>query len=169
MECIMDYIGLSYCEADAGAYAPAVYLNSLPGITIESIDKIAEADQVTYKGVWNDVQTSAIRQFKIDVISEIKKCYQLNRECDYEELVCDNLEILVYAWMYLCAIWLMQYRLTSSRLNRFTTVDKDKATELLSFYQDKYSVALSQSVLLMDVSGCELCCGNNPEVVTWIP
>jgi hypothetical protein len=170
LTCLQDYIGLSYCSD--GAYtAPAsgIYLSSMPGLNIESIDKIADAEQVTYLGVWADVQTSAIPDYRSDVISEIMKCYKINCECDYDELICENLDILAQSFKYKLAIWLLIFRINTSRLNRFTTVDLQQAKELKDFYQLEYEKMLKQEVLCMDVSACQLCCGGNPEVVTWLP
>lgn len=166
LTCIIDYIGLEYC---AGAYEPVAYLNSLPGISIESLDKTADSEQVTYLGVWEDVQSNAARQFKNDVIGQLRNCYELSKDCDYEEMICDNLEILLDSWMYLCAIWVMTFRLSSDRLTRYTTVDRDQAAELRSEYEAKYRNALEQSVKLMDISSCEMCCNPNPVSVTWLP
>lgn len=168
LSCYIDYIGLTICS---GGQAPAsgLYINSLPGIHLESIEKIANQEQVSYLGVWADVQTSAIGQFKIDVFAELKKCYSLNTECDLEALICDNIEIAAIAWKYCLGVWLMHYRIYSNRLNRYTTVDLEQAKELLAFYQLEYEKALSQAVLLFDVSDCELCCNTNPLVVVTLP
>ncbi len=168
MDCFIDYIGLSLC----GAYtAPAsgIYINSLPGLSIESIDKIADQEQVTFLGVWEDVQTNAVAQFKIDVIAEMNKCYQLNCDCDYDALICENLEVLTQAWKYLLGIWLLSFRINSNRLNKYTTVDATQAKELRDYYQAEYDKFLKASVGCMNISSCELCCGGNPEVVTWLP
>jgi len=144
-------------------------VNSLPGISLESIDKIADAEQVTYLGVWDDVQTQAMIRFKVDFITEVTKCYKITRECDYETFVCDNLELLANAWRYLLGNQLMIFRIYSPRLNRFTTIDLEQAKELRDYYQVEYEKALSQAVRLIDFSTCCMECGGNPEVVTWLP
>lgn len=169
MTCFVDYIGLSLC---AGAYevpASGIYISSLPGLNLESIDKIATQEQINYIGVWDDVQTNAVQQFKIDVMAEMRKCYELDCECDYDALICENIEVLVQAWKYLLGIWILTFRINSNRLNRFTTVDIPQAKELIAYYQAEYEKFLSSSVLCMDISSCELCCGNNPSVTTWLP
>lgn len=169
LTCFIDHIGLSYCEGVYNAPASGIYLNSLPGINIESIDKIADSEQISYLGVWDDVQKSAVAQFKLDVISEMTKCYKLNRDCNYEDLICENIEELTLAWKYFLGVWLMIFRLTSDRVNRWTTVQRDEAKELKDFYQLEYEKALKQGVQLMNTSTCCLDCGSNPEVVTWLP
>lgn len=169
MQCFIDYIGLSLC---AGAYevpASGIYINSLPGLSIESIDKVANQEQINYIGVWNDVQANALPDFRVDIMGEMRKCYDLNCECDYDALICENLEVLTQAWKYKLGIWLLIFRINSNRLNRFTTIDIPQAKELLVHYQVEYEKMLSSSVLCMDITSCELCCGNNPSVVTWLP
>lgn len=170
MTCFIDHIGLSYCEP--GVYnvpSSGIYLNSLPGISIESIDKIADSEQVTYLGVWDDVQTSAVAQFKLDVMNEMSKCYSLSKDCDYSALICENIDELTLAWKYLLGVWLMIFRLSTDRLNFFTTIDRDQARELKDFYQLEYEKALKQGVLLMNTDSCKLCCSGNPQMITWLP
>lgn len=169
MDCFIDYIGLSLC---AGAYqvpASGTYISSLPGLNLESIDKVATQEQINYTGVWDDVQINALPDFKVDVMAEIRKCYELNCDCDYDALICENLEVLTQAWKYKLGVWVLQFRINSNRLNRFTTVDVAQAKELLTHYQVEFEKSLSQSVLCMDISSCELCCGGNPQTVTWLP
>lgn len=154
MDCLTDYVGILVC-ADADVPDSGLYINSLPGISLESIVKIAVDDQATYLGVWADVQKAAQARFKVDFIAAITKCFRLSKKCDYEDLICDNKEILVNAWMMLLANQLMQFRVYSTRLNRFTTVDLPAAKELVEFYQLEYEKALTQAAQLCDISSCE--------------
>jgi hypothetical protein len=170
MTCFTDHIGLMYCAG--GVYtAPAsgIYLNTLPGITIENIDKIASADQVTYLGIWRDVQAFALAQFRLDVMNEIKKCYDINPDCDYDAMICDNITELTTAWKYLLGVTLMIFRQTSDRINQWTTIKREEAKELQAFYQLKYEEALKQGVLLMDTEECCLTCAPSPNTVVWLP
>ena len=169
MTCFIDYIGLSFCAGVYESPASGIYINSLPGLSLESIDKVADQEQLNYKGVWDDVQANAVQQFKIDLIAEINKCYSLNCDCDYEALICENLEVLTQSWKYLLGIWVLIFRINSNRLNSYTTVSITQAKELKDYYQAEYDKFLASSVLCMDVSSCELCCGGNPNMVTWLP
>lgn len=168
MSCLTNYIGLNGCSGNAPA--SGLYINSLPGISLESIDKIADSEQVTYQGVWADVQVEAWARFYVDVINELTKCYQLQPYCDYEAIICVNKQKLVNAWRYLLGNQLMLFRLYTTRLNRFTTVDAKQAAELRDFYQVEYEKALTLAAKIADVSECEcMNCGGNPEYVTWLP
>jgi hypothetical protein len=168
MSCLDNYIGLKVCgneTSDSGQF-----INSLPGISIESIDKIAEPEQVTFRGVWNDVQTEAWSRFYVDVINELTKCYELQPYCDYEMLICENKSKLITAWKYLLGNQLMLFRLYSPRLNRFTTIDSKQAAELRDHYQVEYEKALTLGAKIMNVSACECMeCAGNPETVYILP
>lgn len=170
MNCFINHIGLTNCTT--GVYdvpASGIYLNSLPGITIENVDKVASNDQITYLGLWDDVQEFALAQFRLDVMNEIKKCYKINSDCDYDTLICANIDDLTLAWKYLLGASLMIFRLNSDRLNRWTTIGREQAQGLLDQYQGWYIAALQQGVLLMDTSECCLTCEPNPAVVVWLP
>lgn len=77
MECLRDYIGVLGC----GATAPAgtKYINSLPGISLESIESLADSEQRNYLGVWNDVQTRALAKFDIDVNEKFAKRFRIKQ------------------------------------------------------------------------------------------
>jgi hypothetical protein len=167
MDCLKDYIGIKVCgdeQPESG-----VFINSLPGISLESIDKIANEDQVTYAGVWSDVQDEAAVRFEMDFITQITRCFKLHAYCDYEDLICANKQKLLNPWRYLLGNQLMQFRLYTPRLNRFTTIDLDQAKQLLNFYQVEYEKALESAVKLVNTGDCCLECGGNPEYVTWLP
>lgn len=167
MDCLTGYIGLKVCGTETSE--SGLFINSLPGISFESIEKIADSEQITYAGVWRDVQIEAQARFFVDVVDEITKCYQITPYCDYEEIICSNKLLLVNAWKYLLGNQLMLFRLYTSRLNRFTTIDLSQAAELRDLYQVEYERSLSQAVKLINVSSCCLDCGGNPETVVWFP
>lgn len=169
MECLINYIGLQVCVNQEPSES-GLYINGLPGITLESIDKIATADQITYAGVWRDAQNEASITFLQDFKEALNNCYTLSRHCDYEDMICDNLEHLTTAWRYLLGIQLMLYRIYSTRLNRFTTVGLEEAKELLAVYQARYEAALKKAISLIDVSSCcQIECTNNPQRIEWLP
>ncbi len=75
MICLKDYIGLAGC----GSTTPlsGLYVNELPGVTLEMIDKLTEADQITYLGVWNDVQKRAAARLANTVNGNFRQRYSL--------------------------------------------------------------------------------------------
>lgn len=77
MECYRDYFSLKGC----GATEPesGLYVNSLPAISSLLASKIADSEQVTYLGLWNDVQDRALKKFASSVIQAFKsqKSYKI--------------------------------------------------------------------------------------------
>nr|MBA4168752.1 hypothetical protein [Chitinophagaceae bacterium] len=134
-----------------------------------SVDSIANDEQITYLGVWKDVQEQAAIRLYADIISELGKCFKINKKCDYDALICDNKAKLVNAWKYLLGNQLMLERIYSDRINRFTTVDKKAAEELKDFYQIEYEKSLTSAAQFMDLGDCHMTVGGNPERVLFLP
>jgi hypothetical protein len=81
LDCFDGYIGLSGC----GSSTPesGVYINSLPGISIEVANGIADSEQRTFLNAWTDIQARALRRFKTDTINYLKKKFDLNIISDF--------------------------------------------------------------------------------------
>lgn len=75
MECLKDYIGIKW----PGAAVPdsGLYVNQLPGVSLKSIDNLANAEQITFLGVWDDVQTRSLTRLRTHVTNYFGKRYQL--------------------------------------------------------------------------------------------
>ena len=56
-----------------------LYLNDLPGISITSIDAIANSEQGTFLQVWQTVQTRACQVFTTSFINTVSKRFRLRR------------------------------------------------------------------------------------------
>lgn len=75
MKCLQDYIGIRYLNGpvpDSG-----LYINSLPGVSLKAIDKIANEEQVTFSGVWSDVQNRSLKKFESAITNYFAKKWQL--------------------------------------------------------------------------------------------
>lgn len=75
MRCLHNYIGVKGCSdvvPDGG------YVHQLPGLTSEAFDKIANSDQKTYVGVFNDVQASSISSFRTALTAKLAERYKIN-------------------------------------------------------------------------------------------
>jgi hypothetical protein len=61
----------------------------------------------------------------------------LGLQCSYDVLVCNYMQNMAVAWWYLLGSELMKERIYTDRVNRYTTVDLEKARELtLSLHND---------------------------------
>jgi hypothetical protein len=169
MNCLINYIGIRFCEGALEVPESGIYVNSLPGISVEAMDNIASAEQITYIGLWNDVQVEAYARFQLDFYNELLKCHDVGKDCDLENLICVNKLKLALAWKYLLGNQFMIYKLYSPRLNLFT-LDEEEATKLRDFYQAEYEIALSRAMKALDLSSCCLPCGGQSlKSVFWLP
>lgn len=78
--CLIDYIGLLGCSTTTPK--SGIYVNSLPSISLKVVDNIADSEQVTFAGVWADVQLRATRKLFTDIRAEFAKKYKLNNIVD---------------------------------------------------------------------------------------
>lgn len=72
--CLIDWIGIQGCHTLENF--SGVFLNQLPGLNLESLEKVADSEQVNYLGVWNDIQTRGVKKFANRVQMELSKRYQ---------------------------------------------------------------------------------------------
>lgn len=62
MKCLEGYIGIRGC--DDSEPESGLYINDLPGISLETLDKIADQEQITYLKVFEDIERRALRRFR---------------------------------------------------------------------------------------------------------
>lgn len=68
MECLRDYIGIKGCSLTVPD--SQMYINTLPGIEFKNIEQLANAEQVDFQGVWDDVQDRAVERFRLDILGK---------------------------------------------------------------------------------------------------
>lgn len=76
LNCLIDHIGIRGCS-DLPTPPSGLYINSLPGVTLEMIDKIADSEQVDFFGVWDDVQLRAVKRFRNEVNAIFAERYKI--------------------------------------------------------------------------------------------
>jgi hypothetical protein len=150
MQCLENYIGIKGCGAPApptgeGAFS-GLYVNALPGINTAMIDDIADEEQETFLGVWEDVKIRVLQKFALAVKSELNKCYRITDKAVVECLVCADKDSFAVSLWYLFGVELMIERTSSSRMNWLTTIDLDKAEKLKEEYFLEYQAALKDAV-----------------------
>lgn len=173
MQCFIDYIGIKY----TGANEPAsgLYINQLPGITLKMIDSIVEAEQQTFLGLWKEVQDRTLRKFSKDYKGKFENKYVgfccNSEECNPENICCENKSLFADSWMYCLGTELMIERMYSSRLNKFTTIDKDQAQDLKDYYQVEYEKSLNHAIKHIPKEFIDRCfeCRSNIDHVEVLP
>lgn len=151
MTCLKNYIQVEGCAApeytytvDGQAAAPSgLYINRHLPITLRSIDKTANEEQVTFLGVWDEVQDRGIVKFAL----RVKHGHQeLFSHCVDDAWVCTNREKLAMALLYFLGGELMQERLYSERINRYTTIDRDKAELMRADFEQEFTLHLKAAL-----------------------
>lgn len=161
-ECFNNRIGVNGCGAPASAAVeanpdadppveaedalPVLFINSLPGITLENMDAIADDEQETFLGVWNDVVLRTMKKFEILAKAQLNKCYKLTDKTVVACLLCENKELFDVALWYLHGCELMIERTSTDVLNRFTTIDLEKAEKLKEEFYAEFAAALQDAV-----------------------
>lgn len=169
--CLKNYVGIKICVDPDDPPPSGLYINSLPGLSVEVMDNIATSEQITYANLYSDAQDEAWQEFQTSFFAEVIKCYETcsNADDTLIDLICDNKKILVTAWRYLLGKQLLMYRLYSSRLN-FFTMDGKEAENLYKEYGFLFQEALSKAVKILDMTSVKLPCGvGQIRTVTWLP
>lgn len=85
--------------------------------------------------------------------------------CDYSKVLCHYTEDFAELFMWFTGIEFMKERLVSDRLNRWTTVDADKANQWLSIYKDEKENQLRSLFNNIELKN-DCCVECNPKITT---
>ena len=84
MDGLVNLIGFRYC----GVQEPSsgLYLNDIAGISIKSLDKIANEEQVTFFELWKQIERRSINLLHTSVVNSLRKRYKISRESETEKI-----------------------------------------------------------------------------------
>jgi hypothetical protein len=182
MDCLKGYIGIQGCGAPApeipdplpageteSDYFSGLYINQLPGVNLEVIESIADAEQENFLGVWTDVENRALKKFALAVKAELNKCYRITDSTEVSCLTCEAKVNFAVALWYFLGVELMIERTSSVRLNRFTTIDRDQAEKLKADFYAEFQSSLSDAVSTLNPcdSDCVDCAPPSNENIRW--
>lgn len=163
MTCLKGYIGISpdVCadpeppaEGEEGIAPSSLFITDLPGISLESIEKLADADLKNFRGVWKVVEKRALLKFRSAVLVEINKCFCISDKAVIDCIVCGNKESFAMPLWYLLGVELCNERLGSSAINRYTTIDKKNAERLRADFEVDFQTELSNAMKGVDITDC---------------
>lgn len=163
ISCLENLVGIKGC----GQPVPetGVYINTLVGVTIKQMQRIADNEQQNYLGVWKDAKENASAIMYADFQNYLNYYFKVNccaDNCDVEEIFCNYSTQLAIPFQFLLGVMIMNQRIFSDRLNYFTTVGKEEAEELKAFYQVQYEKYLKGAVKAIPqgiLNGCFECTG----------
>jgi len=163
MDCIESRIGILGCGVPSDA-DNQLFINQLPGVTIKKMESLADGDeQQSFIDVWSDISLRANKKFAVLVKSKINECHRITDKTIIECLVCEKVDLFDVALWYLYGTELMIEITSSDALNRYTTIDLDKAESLKEEFYTEFLAALNDAVLSIDpndtecVTGCVPC------------
>lgn len=146
MQCLIDYIGLLGCD-NSVTPASGIYINSLQGINLKSLQAIANHEQVTYKNAWDDIQLRASKMFELDITSELSnkfKLLPLQRSIDLNTKISATAEAAS-----------AKYKGVAIDIRPTGSTSDWKASALASIYVQQYKVystaALATTIKVFDV------------------
>jgi hypothetical protein len=180
LDCLKGMIGLS---AQVATVPSGLYVVTLPGISLFNITKIADrTEQINAQNnpdpqvVFDECEQRAILSFRNAFIAAMSKCWHLNDLDVAECLICENKDRLITSLWWWVGHEVLNERVSSNRLNRFTTIDREKAIELRAEYYERANVELENLVKGIDPnsSNCvpddePVRCSNTVTTVTSMP
>ena len=134
LNCLQGLIGLS---RDVATSDSNLYVVTLPGISLFNLTKIADKrEQINAENepdpvvVFQECEQRAVLTFRNAFIGAMSDCWHLNDLDVAECLICEHKFRLATALWWFIGHELMVERVSSDRLNRFTTIDRKKAGEI---------------------------------------
>lgn len=78
-------------------------------------------------------------------------------QCRYDWLVCSNIDLFTLAWQYCLGAEMMTERIFSDRINKYTTIDLERARELRTEFETGWKFELEKTIDGIDVSDSDCC------------
>jgi hypothetical protein len=123
-----------------------LFINQLPGINLKVIEGSADGDQGGYLALWDDVEKRGLLKFALAVKAQLNKCFNLTDSTVVACLVCENKKLFSLALWYFLGVELLIEITATERLNRYTTIDTDKAERLKAEFFTEFQAALQDGV-----------------------
>ena len=140
--CLKDFILI---KQEGGETAESgLYINVDLPITLDMLNKIKETDQADLKAMWDEIQDRGIKKFVIRVKQGYRELFGV---CSIDDnWFDDNKDDLSFSLLYFLGSELMIERIFSTRINRYTTIDRKKAEELKGLFDDEFPTQLKAAL-----------------------
>lgn len=187
MDCLVNRIGIRGCDAPASEAVaasgegilpvvlaaealPVLFINDLPGVSLVKIDALADDEMETYLDVWNTIVLRAIKKFEILVKAKLNQCYKLTDKTVVTCLVCEKKDLFDVALWYLHGAELMIEITSTDEMNRYTTIDLEKAERLKEEFYAEFQSALTDAVdsISPAESDCIVSCLECNDTIKWV-
>lgn len=187
MDCLANRIGIRGCDAPSSpaveASAPDVepvvlaedalpilFVNDLPGVSLAKVEALTDEEMETYLDVWNTITLRAMKKFEILVKAKLNQCYKLTDKVVVACLVCEKKELFDVALWYLHGAELMIEVTSTDEMNRYTTIDLEKAERLKEEFYSEFLSGLNDAVtgINPEDSDCIVSCLQCNDSVKWV-
>lgn len=141
------YIGLSskIAIADSG-----LYVDALPDISVSFLEKLVN-DEGSVTDLWAEIENRALVKFRTLFIRELNVCHRISNVKVCECIARESKELLATSLWYLLAAEVSYERATSSRMNTYTTIDRQKAKEMREHFLAEFENELKIAVNGIDI------------------
>jgi len=149
LECLKGLIGLS---AQVATCDSGLYVVDLPGISLSNIEKIADrksGEDVDPSVVFEQCERRALLSFRNAFIASMCDCWSIDLDIA-ECLLCEYKSRLATALWWFVGYEILVERVSSDRLNRYTTMDRKKASELSAVFLERAETELKNLVRGLD-------------------
>lgn len=127
-----------------------LFINVDLPITLDRLEKMKEADQSDIAEMWDEIQARAIKKFVIRVKLGYRELFGVcNLTDDWFDKNKDNLAVPL---LYYLGSELMFEQMFSTRVNRYTTIDREKATEMKASFDKEFSIQLKAALEIIEGS-----------------
>ena len=158
-ECLKNLIGLSEQVATCES---GLYVVALPGISLVNVGKTVEkkgdlgdfGDNVA--AVFDECENRALLTFRNAFMASMCDCWSTSDRDVVDCLMCENKGRLASALWWYVGCEILTERMYSDRLNRYTTLDRKKASDIRDEFLERGEVELRNIVRGIDPSksGC---------------
>ncbi len=141
LDCLKGFIPIKQGDTESPS---GLFINVDLPITLDMLSKIKETDQADLEAMWLEIQLRGIKKFIIRVKLGYRELFGI---CSIDDdWFCENKEDLAVALLYYLGSELMTERIFSTRINRYTTIDMEKAQKLKELFDNEFTVQLKAAL-----------------------
>lgn len=147
MSCLLNYIlldGVAPVTPNSG-----LFLNRELTLPVAKVSSLANNEQQTLSGIWTEVQNKAIKKFVIRLKLGMQELFSRCNDVD-DTWICANKEDLAMPFMYYLGSELMIEVIHTTRINRFTTIDRDRASEMKDEFDREFPIQLKAALQIIN-------------------
>jgi hypothetical protein len=166
------YVGIDF-EQDSLfiGYDAAGISSPFTPITTDSVSGCAECFTCNRCSLYIAGAKRSYNGATVDVGNTFGVIGTFSLRCSYDAFICSNKQLFANALAYIALVEVMNERLHSDRINRYTTVDLNKARELRDEYMQMFQQELSDVISGIDISEQDCCieCDALIRTVEYVP